>query len=74
MACSADGHDAWPADFDQNNSINTTDVFQVLPPVFGSSTGGPTYDQRADLSPDGVINTSDVFLVLPPFLGSTCSP
>jgi hypothetical protein len=33
--------DAWPADFDMNRVINITDVFKVLPPVFGSSCTFP---------------------------------
>jgi hypothetical protein len=67
------GHDAWPPDFDMNRVINTTDVFQVLPPVLGSSVGGASFTVRADLSPNGVINTTDVFQVLPPVLGSSCT-
>ena len=52
--------------------INTTDVFQVLPPTFGTSV--PPTSPRFDLFPDGVINTTDLFRVLPPFLGSSCAP
>ena len=66
------GVSAWPPDFDDNGVINTTDVFQVLPPVFGTSV--PPTSVRQDLSPDGVINTTDVFRVLPPFLGGSCTP
>lgn len=67
-------HDAWPVDFDMNRVINTTDYFQLAPPVFGSSVGDPYYTVRADIVPDGVINTTDVFQVLPPVLGSSCVP
>ena len=67
-------HDAWPADFDMNRTINTVDVFFVLPPIYGSTTGGSNYSLRADLVPDGVINTVDVFKVLPPIYGSSCVP
>ena len=66
------GGNSWPPDFDNNLTVNTTDVFQVLPPVLGSSTGSQWYSQRADLHPNGVINTTDVFRVLPPILGSIC--
>jgi titin len=66
------GASAWPPDFDSNTAINTTDVFQVLPPTFGSSV--PPVSPRRDLHPSGVINTTDVFPVLPPFLGSSCTP
>jgi hypothetical protein len=73
--------DAWPCDFDMNTVINITDVFNVLPPVFGSSPAVPDtngdgiidWSIRRDLWPDGVINITDVFLVLPPFFGSSCT-
>ena len=56
-----------------NRTINTIDVFLVLPPIYGSTTGGTNYSLRADLVPDGAINTLDVFKVLPPIYGSGCS-
>lgn len=64
--------DPWPPDFDDNRSINTIDVFQVLPPHFGTTV--PPTDARRDLSPDGSITTIDVFAVLPPVYGSVCAP
>jgi hypothetical protein len=67
-------HDAWPPDFDMNRVINITDVFKVLPPVFGSSTGQPLFSERVDVAPDGVINITDVFKVLPPIFGTSCTP
>ena len=66
------GPNAWPPDFDDNQVINSTDVFQVLVPYFGTSV--PPTSPRRDLFPDGVINSTDVFRVLPPFLGSNCAP
>ena len=67
------GADAWPPDFDDNMVINTTDVFQVLPPALGQAV--TTHLVRQNLFPgDAVINTTDVFRVLPPFLGSSCTP
>jgi hypothetical protein len=68
------GHDAWPPDFDMNRVVNTTDYFQVSPPVFGSSVGDASFSVRADLAPNGVINTTDVFQVSPPILGTSCTP
>ncbi len=67
-------HDAWPADFDMNRIINLGDVFPVLPPTFGTSTGQPGFSARADLMPDGIINLGDVFPVLPPTFGTNCTP
>jgi hypothetical protein len=66
------GASAWPPDFDDSGVINTTDVFQVLPPFLGTSV--PPTSARRDLAPSGVINTTDVFQVLPPFLGGSCTP
>lgn len=80
VACASTGvasdeePDAWPADFDDNQIVNITDVFNVLPPVFGSSVADPAYVNRVDLQPDGVINITDVFKVLPPVFGSSCTP
>lgn len=73
--------DRWPSDFDDNKVVNITDVFNVLPPYFGSSAanpnpkgdGMPEYTARRDLVPDGVINISDVFKMLPPYYGSSCT-
>ncbi|NIR02801.1 MAG: hypothetical protein GTN78_21790, partial [Gemmatimonadales bacterium] len=64
--------DKWPPDFDDNQVVNVTDVFNVLPPTYGSSAGQSNYSERADLEPDGVINITDVFKVLPPIFGKSC--
>jgi len=64
--------DPWPPDFDDNQIVNILDVIPVLPPYFGSSSGGPNYAQRRDLNADGIINILDVTKVLPPVFGSTC--
>ncbi len=74
-------HDAWPCDFDMNTFVNLADVFNVLPPYFGSSPGNPDtngdgiddWSPRRDLVPDGFINLGDVFMVLPPYFGSNCT-
>ena len=52
--------------------MSLTDVFQVLPPIFGSNSADPQYSARSDLVPDGVINLEDVFPVLPPTFGTGC--
>jgi len=64
-------NDRWPPDFDDNQIVNISDVFQVLPPYFG--TVAPPTSPRRDLAPDAVINVSDVFKVLPPFFGLGCT-
>jgi len=66
--------DAVPADFNDDRVVNITDVFRMLPPVFGSAAEDSTYTRRSDLSPDGVINITDIFLMLPPTFGSSCVP
>jgi len=74
MTADDEDPDAWPPDFDDNRVINISDVFQMLPPVFGSSmAGGPPFSVRNDLARDDVINISDVFKVLPPTFGSSCT-
>ncbi len=80
LGCPIDGTpdnedpDAWPPDFDDNQVINISDVFRVLPPYFGRTSAHPEWDPRRDLVPDGVINISDVFRVLPPYFGTSCTP
>lgn len=64
--------DRWPPDFDDSQAVSTVDVFQVLPPHFGTTVPPPS--PRRDLDPDGTINTIDVFQVLPPIFGRTCVP
>ena len=72
LAPNDEADDKWPPDFDDNQRVNTTDVFQVVGPFFGTSV--PPTSPRRDLFPDGVINTTDVFRISPPFLGSGCVP
>ncbi len=70
--CPDDGtDDAWPSDFDMNTVINLADVFNVLPPYFGTSV--PPTSPRRDLVPSGIINLADVFKTLPRFFGSICT-
>jgi hypothetical protein len=64
--------DKWPADFDDNRVVNITDVFQVLPPFYGSAAGNSNYSQRRDLDPNGVLNITDIFRVLP-LVGFSCT-
>lgn len=53
--------------------MNITDIFNVLPPYFGSTAaGGDPYSPRRDLVPDGVINITDASKMLPPLFGSVC--
>jgi len=64
-----------------NKVINLGDVFNVLPPHFGSSPSIPDtngdgiidWSPRRDLVPDGFINLGDVFMVLPPYFGYMCT-
>lgn len=66
--------DPSPPDFDDNQVVNITDVSQLLPPVFGSTSADPAYSARRDLNPDGVINITDLGSVLPPTFGTVCTP
>jgi len=64
--------DPAPPDFNDDRLVNLTDLFEMLPPHFGQSSGNPNYSARRDLEPDGVINITDVVRLLPPVFGSTC--
>lgn len=61
--------DAWPPDFDNNQSVTITDVL-ALKPVFGDS--GEEF-ARYDLAPDGNITISDI-LALKPHFNTSCEP
>lgn len=68
-----DDDDKWPSDFDDNRVVNITDVFQVLPPYFGTMPPNTNYTARRDIAPNGVINITDLVRVLPPYYGSSCT-
>jgi len=70
-AAGDEADDRWPSDFDDSQVINISDLFEVLPPYFGTAV--PPTSARRDLAPDGVINISDVFKVLPPYFGASCT-
>jgi hypothetical protein len=53
------GPDAWPVDFNDDQSVNVLDVSQYSS-RFNSSEPGPPYDARHDLNADGHINVLDV--------------
>jgi len=61
--------DAWPPDFDDNRSVNISDVL-ALKPVFGTAV--PPTSARYDIAPSGAINITDVLALKPPF-GTSCS-
>ncbi|HUF54092.1 MAG TPA: dockerin type I domain-containing protein [Dehalococcoidia bacterium] len=61
--------DSWPTDFNNDQTVNTTDVL-ALKPVFLQS--GSTVE-RYDLAPSGDINTTDVLAMKPVFL-QNCTP
>ena len=58
--------DRWPADFDDNQTVNGSDLLTFAPVLF------PLYDSRWDLSGDGKVNGSD-FLKLAPFFAKSCA-
>lgn len=64
--------DAWPYDFDDNRTINTTDVLQ-LKPVFLTSPTSANWNPRMDINQSGSVNTTDVLQLKPVFLTS-CTP
>ncbi len=73
MTAEDEADDKWPPDFNDDQVVNLADVFQVLPPIFGSSSDDPLYSARSDLVPDGVINLGDVLQMFPPIFGTACS-
>jgi len=52
--------DAWPADFNDDRTINISDVNYLGPPRWLSTCGDASYDPRADLTIDCRIDTEDI--------------
>ena len=65
--------DAWPPDFNDDQTVDISDVNALRPPVFNSVVGAPNYSPRYDLNNDGIIDISDVNALRPPVFGSHCS-
>ena len=66
--------DAWPVDFNDDQTVNILDVAEVLPPWFGMTSASPGWDPRYDLQPNNVINILDVNITLQPYFGYVCTP
>lgn len=66
--------DAWAVDFDDNQTVNLLDFFQLTPPVFGARPPDPNYSQRKDLNADGAINLLDFLRLTPPVFNASCTP
>jgi uncharacterized protein YkwD len=66
--------DKWPADLNDDQTINILDIVQLTPPVFGTSPPDPNYAERKDFNGDGIINILDIVRVTPPTFGRSCTP
>lgn len=62
--------DAWPPDFNDDQTVNIFDL-ALFNPHFGSSEGDPNYDPRYDLDINGSIDILDI-LPFKEYLGQTC--
>jgi YVTN family beta-propeller protein len=71
LAC---GAGAWPPDFNDSLKVDIFDVLFFAPPVFFSTTPGPSYSPRFDLVPNGTIDIFDVLKMAPPVFFATCTP
>ena len=65
------GPDAWPVDFNDDQSANLVDVLQYIGKLNYASPN-PLYNQRFDLSGDGAVNLVDVLKFIP-FLNKSCA-
>jgi hypothetical protein len=66
--------DKWPADLNDDQTVNVLDIVQLTPPVFGSSPPDPDYSVRKDFNGDGVINILEIVRLTPPTFGESCAP
>jgi len=64
--------DAWPPDFNDDQSVNIFDV-NILRPAFFSTGPNPPYQARLDISPNNSIDIIDVNRLRPYFFTS-CTP
>lgn len=66
--------DAWPPDFDDNQTVNILDFVKLTPPVFNTSPPDPNYSTRKDLNGDSAINILDIVRLTPPVFNQSCAP
>ena len=66
--------DNWPADMDDDQVVNLSDVLYLAPPKFFSVGPGLPYEVRYDLDLDNAINLSDILYLAPPVFFATCTP
>jgi hypothetical protein len=74
-ACADDGtDDAWPADTNNDHSVNVLDLFGFIAPIrhLGGYYGEPDYNRRFDTNADWGINVLDLFALVP-HLGTGCT-
>ncbi len=66
--------DNWPADMNDDQVVNLSDMLYLAPPMFFSVGPNPPYRVRYDLNLDGVINLADMLYLAPPVFFATCTP
>ena len=66
--------DRWPADFDDDQTVDILDIVQLTPPAFNTSPPNPNYSVRKDIAPDGAINILDIVHLTPPVFNTRCTP
>jgi hypothetical protein len=70
------GVDAWPVDFNNDQIVDLSDVFKMVPGLNQTVTQPPLSGTiptiRMDLNGDGFISLDDIFKVVP-FLNTTCA-
>ncbi len=63
--------DEWPADYNNDQAANLTDIFLMVPHLNTLDTD-PGSSPRYDISGEGAINLTDIFLLVP-FLNMSCA-
>ncbi len=66
--------DAWPVDFNDDQTANILDIVQLTPPFFNTAQGDVEYSARKDLTADGAVNILDIVQLTPPVFNQTCAP
>lgn len=64
--------DRWPADLNDDKTVDILDIVQLMPPVFHSAPPNPNYSTRKDFNGDFSIDILEVVRLTPPTFNQSC--
>lgn len=66
--------DAWPLDFNDDQTADVLDIVQLTPPYFNASPPDPNYSARKDFNADAILDVLDIVQLTPPVFNTSCTP